>query len=885
LSRPWSDAYDPMRITWPRLHDTILNGSHRDVEALLAPLPQADLASFAANLKILLDDTMAWKRSGIMDPTADPDGRLTRISIAAVLCEQTPAEVVWWIRQVDLAIAFWSQTRRYGRNADGVLGGALVARRKPAWLADLAGRLAAELSVTQRDPVLYALINKLAEASGAQIPLTDAYVLAWLRESPDPRAHPRLRELAPRLFEIAGTGAFLDWGRNAETLAEFVAEGVIDRGKALDGCSARLLSGDPPGNLRGLRRLHDALAPTPDEVSERLPAYLGMAASSAGATARLAQAALRLLDAHKPLDAATLAELTTAVFARPEANLATAQLAWIGTVIKRDPAAASELFSTLTTAFGHPAVAVQQRALRLAAKYLESPKAVVDDAVRRRLAEAAANALDPALAAEARAVFGSGSGVASAPGAPAPPAYQPTPKPVPIHSVEELAEAFAPALVQREVDTAQAERILEAVARFAHRDRAVFAAFAPIAARYRAVEDDHVKWVRRQVFGALDLLFHAAFDGTPLPGDVARELESARPGTDKAVLLRIYELADALIAGRPTPCVLATPTESNGAIDPQAFLGRLAEYQACGARPMRCDLEQALLRLPPDPGPAVRAALVDTALAGSRLLPGGLPDFAELYARDEEGRIAYDAYLRPMRLAIQRAAHVTGGADLEADMSTYYALIPRRVPGDRYSGDVNGAVKPGDWPTLLPFHPDVVAALAITILFEDALDIARAATVFPRLAETGGAPGPVTHAALAIGMSGRTAENRIAAVDALLILAARGLLDPALLGVHIGQLLRHGLIKHNRIVTGLNDAAQGGAQREVVATVAAAFTELADIPHIRGLPDLLLLAARYAGEARSGPPIEFPRLAELAALTKPPRVVREAKRLSLVLQS
>jgi hypothetical protein len=902
-------------VAWESLRDAIMSGSDHDVAALLSPVPPAQLKHLAADIKTLYQQTNAELRDS-EDAWSTVGTRPSRIVVAGVMCEQTPAQVAWWIRRRDLPFGLLrSWPSRDGGQQEGLIGELLVARRETTWLAELAARLSEALTSPGRRWELFGLIKRLIAASGAQVPLADGFVLAWLEEAPDMRAEPRLREIAARIFEVPGAGAFLGpWSPIPERLAELTAEGVLERSAMLDSCSAKLLSDDTIGNLRGFHRLHDLLGPTPDEVGARLPTYLGMIASSQSATAKRAQAALKALDAHKPLESATLAELSDTVFSRPETNLPTAQIAWISAAIARDPAAAPELLSTLATAFGHRAVAVQQRALRLAAKHLKpkrtaskaAPKtgsmavsSAVDDELRGRLREAATSLLDPALEPEARAVFGtepeetaastptSTSGSApSTPEALRPPAYQPPPRPVPIGSVEELAEAFAPVLAQREVALAEVERIMDAVARFAHSDRSAFAAaFASLAARHPHLKEGrYLSWARWQLSGALALLFRAALDRSRVPRGTTNEIASWRPGAAKVVLVRIYELAEALVADRPAPCLLAAPTEPNGAIDPQAFLGRLAEYGACGGEPMRRDLEQALLRLPPDPGPAVRAAL-----AGQRPLPGTFPDFAEFYVRRNKDETSYDPYRETMPPAPPRAARFADKVGLNTKtrpgLSVYYALLPERSFGD-FHGASAPEIPVGDWPLLLPHHPDVAAAHTMRFVLGEAMDVARIPSVFPQLAETAGAPGPVTHAALAYGLAARTPENRIAAVDGLLILAARGLLDPAVLGLHIGQLLGGDMIKHNRLIPSLDDAARGGAAREIVAVAAAAVAELADAPQARGLPDLLLLAARYAGQAQAGgPPVAFPHLDELAALAKPARVAQEAKRLSLVLES
>ncbi|OKJ17864.1 hypothetical protein AMK21_23460 [Streptomyces sp. CB00316] len=61
--------------------------------------------------------------------------------------------------------------------------------------------------------------------------------------------------------------------------------------------------------------------------------------------------------------------------------------------------------------------------------------------------------------------------------------------------------------------------------------------------------------------------------------------------------------------------------------------------------------------------------------------------------------------------------------------------------------------------------------------------------------ETGGEAGVAVHLALAYGLGARHPEDRISAVDALLVLAAQGRLDTALLGRELGALVDHDLVK------------------------------------------------------------------------------------------
>ncbi|GAA4053916.1 hypothetical protein GCM10022233_26630 [Streptomyces shaanxiensis] len=60
---------------------------------------------------------------------------------------------------------------------------------------------------------------------------------------------------------------------------------------------------------------------------------------------------------------------------------------------------------------------------------------------------------------------------------------------------------------------------------------------------------------------------------------------------------------------------------------------------------------------------------------------------------------------------------------------------------------------------------------------------------------------------MAYGLGARRPEDRLAAVDALLVLAARGQLDAARLGADLGQLVWRGAVKPSRLVESARTAA------------------------------------------------------------------------------
>jgi hypothetical protein len=130
-------------------------------------------------------------------------------------------------------------------------------------------------------------------------------------------------------------------------------------------------------------------------------------------------------------------------------------------------------------------------------------------------------------------------------------------------------------------------------------------------------------------------------------------------------------------------------------------------------------------------------------------------------------------------------------------------------------------------------------------------------------------------------MAAARAQNRTAAVDAMITLAARRLLDARALGALCGELWAGAMVKPDRLLFSLDAAAQAGARREVFAVVAGALLALAPQPEIIGLTDLLVLAADCAKTADLHEDVA--ELTALAALAKPTRVAVEARRLLRIL--
>lgn len=888
-------------VTAQQLRTAVESADAKQVRALLAPYAPGELKHLVKELTTL----RAELRREAPSEWSITRGLRATLMVAAMMCVQTPAQAATWLSRGPLFDGF----------ADAVSDGVslLTLRRDTGWLGELAIRLVERMRQTP-DRDFWDFVDALAAVSEAQIPVNAGYAAGWLNAARWQRYSTRtagvapplvdwlrgrrlLRECVLALFEFDGLGSdFVVYPGAARAhhdqwpsaLTTLIDEGRLDRAELIEACTARLLRGDGTGSLRGHLTLFEALAPTPDEVRARLGTYQSMATSAASTVSKVAVRELRALDAAQPFDPTDFADFSAAMLTRTENGAVTAHLAWIDAVLKRDPGTAAILLPRIGDAFAHQAAAVQQRALRILAKHLAK-------ADERALAELrlASQSLDPALKPEADALLapaGAGAGDGAAPGGggvptdvPIPfglPAYSPIPLPPLPATPEELLTAIAPSFARGAMDPLEVEQIMAAVAILSHRDRAGLAAvLRPLAERHRPAGEGSL--VRMSISeltvlpSALRSLFHAVLGEEVRKERVRVDLRKQPQVPKTALVLRIQELTDHLLHGPTVPVLLATPTEASGAIDPAVFEERAELYRRQGIALLPFDLEQARLRMAPPP--PERRELLDALAAaevGVPLEPLGMP------AVERRTTSAWPRLTLPKRESPKAALSAMLYPPLVVDGKL-------RFPGYRrtWTNDHQAEF----WPTTLPRDPDQIAAHAMADLDRLAnKESGEPTTIFPALAETAGTPGPLTHLALAYALAADRPEQRIAAQDALLILAARGLLRPAELGRLAAALWLRDLVRGSRLVEALNQAEQAGAGPEVLAAALAAVSVLARRPETRGLADVLLLATRCAlGAAAAGRSVpaaaDVPGLSELACAAKPKRVGQEARRLAAAL--
>ncbi|MGY4982641.1 DUF7825 domain-containing protein [Streptomyces sp. 900105755] len=823
------------------------------------------------------------------------------LQVAGAMCHSGAAAAATWITGADMR---WRQAP-----PDMLLKA--LADRGTNWQADVARRLAAR-PVSADVP--FPLIAGLARRSGCEVPVTDASLVGWVRHighgwgrvplADRLRAEPDLAPLVNGLFELSDLGE-VRWlfgdgpGSWQSALAELTGAGVLERKAVVDACVARLLRGGGPTDHRVFLPLLDKLALTRDEERERVADWTALARDAASPVAARAQSVLAALALDGDLTARQLAEASEGLLFRAEKKLVRAQLVLLGKVLTRDPSSAAELLPAVAQAFGHEDTQVQERALKLVERHA---KRLGGEAGSRSGIAAAAEQLSPALRVRAAAVLG------LAPAA-EPEAYEEVLPPVPVpfrlaaapESAVALAEEVSALLAaDGDADVATFERALDGLARHAHRDQdALREALEPVAATrwwwepesYRRQHAEEYFGHPRRGFltgeGGLDLILAALYGAVSTATLLAgvrggpADRDCARHEFSRVLDVRLRELAHR-IRTDPQPLLLATPSWSTGLLEPAELVDRLDTYRRLGALAGEADFAQALLRVRRED----RAAALAAAGRASEL---GTPEGERLARWLSAGEATLPASGRRTsgpRILIE--------PDEVQELRTDFPEAFRRLGRSFTASDAVrycyhwGQENHRHWLATLPELRELVAVRLVHDLSEAALDDHRGTTAaLPLLAESGGPAGESTHLCVAYGLGARHPEDRLAAVDALLVLAARGQLDAERLGADLGQLVRRGAVKPLRLAESARTAAATGANATIwemlrhtlpvlLADLATAGTAGAQ-GTVRGLGELLSVAADCA--ERSGARGELPHLSGAAARRGSSRLAVQARRL------
>lgn len=800
----------------------------------------------------------------------------------------------------------------------------MLADRESAWLADVAHRLAA---MPASRGVNYELMAGLVELAGCPVPTTEAYVVGWVgalntgrrhdRSLADRlRAEPHVAELTAALFTTEDIGGRLDWFASdsaqgwPRALAELADEGVVERKVLLDGCVARLLRGGRQSDLRLFLKVLDALAPTSAEQAERVADWAGMCADGPSTVASHAQKVLAGLALDGRLPARTLAEVSSAVLFRPEKKLVRAQLVLVGKVLAKKPGPAAPavpadgagtgvplppvadvLLPALGDAFGHADTDAQERALKLVERHVgaASPQ------TREQLASAA-GALTPGLRARAQAALGVTLDAAEPYAEVLPPVQEPFRLDAAPDSAAEVAEEVS-AIMESGGDLAAFERTLDGLVRHAYRDReGLAAALAPAAARRWWSEDDSYHQVQsafRQSTYGLEVVAASAMEllkpRTLRYGAEHGHEEGVHRGgpLPRCTDARLWEAAHRIRVS-PVPFLLATPTWSTGLIDPAELVTRLAGYQEAGVRAGASDLAQALLRVDRTDAAAVREAARRAAALGT---PDGERLATWLTTPPPGTSTAPTTPTATLCRTFDRVLVDLAEHPALQTLPEPFARLGRPVLGGQsrrvhWWDEASAGRSPGHYLGTMPGQRESVAARLLRELSTCAVDEARGeAAYLPLLAEAPGDAGPAVHLSVVYGLAARHPEDRLAGVDALLILAARGQLDGELLGRAAAEVWAADAVPLTRIAESLGTAATTGAYGSVLGVLRGLLPPLLTSGRpatgLRGLGDLLALAADCA--ERTGAHGELTGLAEVADRKGASRLVTQARRLRTAL--
>ncbi|MGF7234376.1 MAG: DUF6493 family protein [Frankia sp.] len=798
--------------------------------------------------------------------------------VAGAGCCTSAATAAQWLASRDLR---WAT-----RDRSLVL--TVMGDRAPEWLGQVAHRLAERPTVAEDE---YPLIAQLVHAAGCEPPTTDGFVLGWERSirrwgrtvEDTLRDDPFLAVLVPRLFEVPEAGSEFQCSRPddpgwPDALAAFAAEGRLRREMLVDGCLSALLRGGRLGTVKGFLALLTALDLSEDERADHVLTWVRMVPDTHALVAAQAQEVLAGLDEAGRLETEHLLEASRAALFRPEKKIVRAQLTMLDQAMKRDRSRTDELLPTAAEAFGHQEHSIQERALALVVRHRQHASGAV-------LAELAASAqqLAPDLRARAAEAFGDAmdAAVVDAPAAdgdtlpPVPSAERLEPAPL---TSAELAEEVG-ALLRRDGLPAQRERVLNGLVVHAHSDLAgLRTALEPVVAqRRKSATYDGTRVGQGLEFVVMSVMGTASEKYVSFLRHRALEHQCPHWATWSVPLIRAAEIG-ARMSADPMPFLLATPTWSTGTIDPSELVARLAAYERFGTEPGPADLNQALLRLDREVPPEAHAAAATlTSPAGRRLAAwltsGGLPEPAVSRATERlrlrnprpgvlvrtEAALGHEDYPEPFRSLLGAHDPIEGRCTC------------------RGGGDFSPHAL-----ALLPQHREIIAGLML-VTFANLAEVdhvGEVAPVLPALAESGGSAGPATHLLLAYGLGARRFEEQLFAVDAMLVLAARGQLDPGQLGRDIAELARLRRLKPHRIAVALREAARTDAYGRVWAVLSAALPLLLTGEAPPGLLDVLTIAAECA--ERSGARGAIPEINELAARPGSSQLVKQARRIRRV---
>jgi hypothetical protein len=783
----------------------------------------------------------------------------------------------------------------------------VLADRAPVWLPDLPVALLQALEAEQAFR-LVEIVGAVARVRVAAIP---EYVRAWgmnhrwgsntEEHRAEVLADPRLAEMVPLLFDDdENDHLFSSWAVVRGAVLAAVEQGLVSRSEVLDGCLRRLLRGGRTGAMQDQVAFWTLLQPADEEIVQRVSSCISLLSSQNGTVARTFLAALKAASDHGLLDIELAVEAASIAVTRPEKNVVKTTLSWLDRLAAKNPGRAGELVGTIGAAFGAQAADLQERAVKLVGKH---GRALGEDERGRLVAEAQvylaadlvatlAGLLEVSQGSSTGDDSGSASdgGVGGGAGYPEVASYVPRPLLPPIGSPAELAEVVASLAHADPVEAMVFERVLEAIVAFERADSAALReAMRPVVGRW----EPGFSWGSQQTaLTPRNALFVVAAAAAGLYEDARRSPHRAsvqrlwlrarasnrgwyhRRRTTPAdfLILRAAEVQAAL--GLPElPPLVAVPTSPSGFIAPETLAARLRECEALGREPLDADFHQALLRLPGDCGDVDVSGLTSTA--GAR----------------------FAAWVAGERIALPEA-DIPGPKVRELDRDSSHAETARRAarghtaapgtlldlaPGVWWEPERcwDGSDWMACWPAILPSRPDLAAMAMIGGVDWGTAPASPESAVV--LAEQDGAQN-ATHRVIAARLVSDDVQLRASGVDAALVLAARGLLDPRALGTALAAEMTAAPAGLRRAVSALRDLANGGAAQavwEATTLLLPAVLPPAVPKTLSGTADLLVLATELAGAL--GMRTAIAEVAALAQKKGGSAVVGAARRLEAVL--
>lgn len=705
------------------------------------------------------------------------------------------------------------------------------------------------------------------------------------------RAEPDADALVAALLTVPGVGTELNvrrgefiaqWGPEGwhAALQETLADGTLDRDRFLDALLGALLLGGPVAHQHDLAVVLDDARVSPRQTATRVAEFGALIPAGAGPVAGAALSAVRAAVAAGAVAPREAVEATAPALHRREKGLVRAHLRWLVDLARRHPDVHDDVLLGLAEVYAHEHHDLARQAWEAVGALCDDVPRQVLEEVRRRAEE-----LPPDVRRRAVEALGGAPGtevdeVAAPPDAePSPP---PGPHPPRVQDLDELVAAIAQH--SRHWRPADAERVLDGVARFGARDMGeLLAALTPVADRFG------LSWEHTSDFAVYPFLAAATrHPGAPRwRGAKPPRPGALPPGGDGVLALRAQEVVDRVRAGE-SGGLLSFPDTATGHVDPDRVLGDLEHAATAGTKPWPADLEQAWLRFPRE---EIGTASID------RLRAVGTPATDWLLQQLVSPRPEALAAAEPVPARGSRSGYrvEAEGAGLPAvslrgsgartplaRLGLDGEALPARVVEFWWWG---GGFSAAYSLSCMPSHREVAAGHLVATLVNTEkrrdVPVASALAVLP---EAQGPTGRATHLALAYALLSCDDRVRLAALDAVAGFAVRGGLDGPAAGAALGELLVRQETKPVRAAKTLAPLAHDDRPRVrgfVAQYLLAALTPLLPLRR-NGSADLLALAADACHE--TGPHPRIPGLAEIVDSGGRTRLVVEARRLHALLQ-